>query len=155
MKIHESAENYLEAILMIKNRKGSVRSIDIANELSFSKPSVSIAMKNLRENGYISIDADGMISLEPPGQQIAEKIYERHTLLSDWLEQLGVDPKTAAEDACRIEHKRSRQKDVQIDTDAFRAPVYCRHPNTPCITCIAASTTPAMVSRFMSLLVLF
>ena len=104
MKIHESAENYLEAILMIKNRKGSVRSIDIANELSFSKPSVSIAMKNLRENGYISIGADGMISLEPPGQQIAEKIYERHTLLSDWLERLGVDPKTAAEDACRIEH---------------------------------------------------
>lgn len=69
MKIHESAENYLEAILMIKNRKGSVRSIDIANELSFSKPSVSIAMKNLRENGYISIDADGMISLEPPGSR--------------------------------------------------------------------------------------
>ena len=67
MKIHESAENYLEAILMIKNRKGSVRSIDIANELSFSKPSVSIAMKNLRENGYISIEADGITPLEPPG----------------------------------------------------------------------------------------
>ena len=104
MKIQESAENYLETILVLHQRNGHVRAIDIAGELEFSKPSVSLAMKNLRENGYISIDADGMISLEPPGQQIAEKIYERHTLLSDWLERLGVDPKTAAEDACRIEH---------------------------------------------------
>ena len=104
MKIQESAENYLETILILSKKSGAVRSIDIVNALDFTKPSVSVAMKNLRENGYISIDADGMISLEPPGQQIAEKIYERHTLLSDWLERLGVDPKTAAEDACRIEH---------------------------------------------------
>ena len=104
MKIHESAENYLETILMLKKRNGSVRSIDIANELNFSKPSVSIAMKNLRENGYINVDGDGTISLEPSGQEIAERIYERHTLLSDWLVRLGVEAETAAEDACRIEH---------------------------------------------------
>ena len=104
MQIHESAENYLEAILILKKRNGQVRSIDIANELSFSKPSVSVAMKNLRTNGYISVDEDGFISLLEKGQEIAEKIYERHTLISNWLIQLGVDPKIAAEDACRIEH---------------------------------------------------
>lgn len=109
MKIHESAENYLETILILKSRNGSVRSIDIANELNFSKPSVSVAMKNLRENGYITIDSSGMISLNPAGLEIAEKIYERHTLISDWLIRLGVDPDTAAEDACRIEHVISEE----------------------------------------------
>ena len=109
MKIHESAENYLEIILILKSRNGSVRSIDIANELNFSKPSVSVAMKNLRENGYITIDSSGMISLNPAGLEIAEKIYERHTLISDWLIRLGVDPDTAAEDACRIEHVISEE----------------------------------------------
>ena len=109
MNIHESAENYLEAILVIRKEKGSVRSIDIANHLGFSKPSVSVAMKNLRENGYITIDQSGLISLEAPGLKIAEKIYERHTLLSDWLIFLGVSPKVAAEDACRIEHVISEE----------------------------------------------
>lgn len=104
MKINESAENYLETILILKNRNGLVRSIDIASMLEFSKPSVSIAMKNLRENGYISVDSDGYISLLEKGEYIAKKIYERHTLLSDWLIALGVDPETATEDACRIEH---------------------------------------------------
>lgn len=104
MKIHESAENYLETILMIKNKKGAVRSIDIANELEFSKPSVSVAMKNLRENGYIDVDSNGYITLLESGQEIAEKMYERHTTLSNWLISLGVNPKTAVEDACRIEH---------------------------------------------------
>lgn len=104
MKIQESAENYLETILMLKKRKGAVRSIDIANELEFSKPSVSVAMKNLRENGYIEVDGDGFISLLPSGVAIAEKIYERHTVISDWLVALGVKPEVAAEDACRIEH---------------------------------------------------
>ncbi len=104
MQIHESAENYLETILVLRNRKGSVRSIDIATELGFSKPSVSIAMKNLRENGYIAVDDSGNITLLEKGHQIAEMIYERHTLLQDWLITLGVDPKIAAEDACRIEH---------------------------------------------------
>ena len=104
MKIQESAENYLETVLILKNKNGAVRSIDIANELGFSKPSVSVAMKNLRENGYIEVDSSGYITLLDSGRQIAEKIYERHTTLSKWLVSLGVDAKTAAEDACRIEH---------------------------------------------------
>lgn len=104
MKIQESAENYLETILVLHKRKGIVRSIDIANEMNFSKPSVSVAMKNLRLNGYIQMDHDGFITLTPSGKAIADKIYERHRLLSSWLEQLGVDPKIAAEDACRMEH---------------------------------------------------
>ncbi len=109
MKIQESAENYLESILMLKNSKGMVRSIDIVNVLEFSKPSVSVAMKNLRENGYIEMDADGYITLLPPGQAIAEKMYERHTTISKWLESIGVDPKTAVQDACRMEHVISEE----------------------------------------------
>lgn len=104
MKIHESAENYLETILMISERQPQVRSIDIVNELEFSKPSVSIAMKNLRENGYIQMDRDGYITLTGQGQVIAETIYERHKFLSQWLIRLGVDEQTAISDACRIEH---------------------------------------------------
>ena len=104
MKIHESAENYLETILILKKRLGQVRSIDIASELSFSKPSVSVAMKYLRLNGYIDVSKDGYITLLEKGQEIAERIYERHTLFSDWLTALGVSPEVAAEDACRIEH---------------------------------------------------
>lgn len=113
MKIHESAENYLEAILMIKNKKGLVRSIDIANELEFSKPSVSIAMKNLRQNGYIDVDENGYITLLESGLEIAQKIYERHTTISDWLISLGVDPQTAVDDACKMEHI--------ISNDSFEA----------------------------------
>ena len=109
MKIQESAENYLETILILKKRNGFVRSVDIANELEYSKPSVSVAMKNLRENGYIETDADGEILLLDKGRKIAEKIYERHTLLADWLKTLGVSPETAAEDACRIEHVISEE----------------------------------------------
>ena len=109
MKIHESAENYLETILILKKRLGQVRSIDIAGELSFSKPSVSVAMKNLRLNGYIDVDKDGFITLLDKGREIAEKIYERHTLFSDWLIALGVSPQVAAEDACRIEHVISNE----------------------------------------------
>ncbi len=104
MKIQESAENYLEAILMLRQEKGAVRSIDIAGKLEFSKPSVSIAMKNLRENGYIEMDGDGLITLTPAGQEIAERVYERHVLLTNWLVRLGVDREHAVEDACRIEH---------------------------------------------------
>ena len=104
MKIQESAENYLEAILIIHNRQGNVRSIDIANELGFSKPSVSVAMKNIRTNGYIEVDKEGFITLLDKGREIADKIYERHTLLSTWLVRMGVSPEVAAEDACRIEH---------------------------------------------------
>lgn len=103
IQIRESAENYLETILVLQKRHG-LRSIDIANELSFSKPSVSVAMKNLRLNGLIEIDEDGIITLQEAGRVIAERIYERHTLLTQWLEQLGVRPEIAAEDACRMEH---------------------------------------------------
>ena len=104
MKIQESAENYLETILVLHKRKGAVRSIDIANEMNFSKPSVSVAMKNLRQGGYVKVDDDGSIILLDKGQEIAEKIYERHTLISEWLTAMGVDAEVAAEDACRIEH---------------------------------------------------
>lgn len=109
MVIQESAENYLETILILQNRNGTVRSIDIANELDFSKPSVSVAMKNLRNNGYIEMDKSGMIRLLPSGRKIAETVYEKHTTLTRFLTALGVDPRTAAEDACRIEHVISRE----------------------------------------------
>ncbi|MDE5995473.1 MAG: metal-dependent transcriptional regulator [Eubacterium sp.] len=104
MKIQKSAEDYLETILIIKNRKGVVRSIDIVHELEFSKPSVSVAMKNLRENGYIDIDDNGYISLLAKGMEIAETMYERHIAISNWLIAIGVNPETAVNDACRIEH---------------------------------------------------
>ena len=104
MKIQESAENYLETILILQNRKGSVRAIDIVNELEYTKPSVSVAMKNLRENGYVQVSKEGHITLTEKGQAIAETMYERHTMISNWLMTLGVDPKIAVEDACRIEH---------------------------------------------------
>lgn len=109
MKIHESAEDYLEKILMLREQKGSVRSIDIAVAMGYSKPSVSIAMKNLRENGYISVDADGFITLEEPGLEIARRIYERHRKLTAFFVALGVDPDIAAHDACKIEHDLSEE----------------------------------------------
>ena len=104
MKIHESAENYLETILVLHQRKGSVRSIDIANELEFSKPSVSVAMKNLRLKGYIEMDASGLIHLLPEGRAVAEAVLEKHRLMTQFLMALGVREEVAAEDACRIEH---------------------------------------------------
>ena len=109
MKIHESAEDYLEKILMLREQKGSVRSIDIAVAMGFSKPSVSIAMKNLRENGYISVDADGFITLEEPGLEIACRIYDRHRKLTAFFVALGVDPDIAAHDACKIERDLSEE----------------------------------------------
>lgn len=120
MQIRESAENYLETILILTERKGKgeVRSIDIVNELEFSKPSVSVAMKNLRENGYITVSKDGYIELTEKGAEIAEKMYERHTLLSKWLVTLGVDEKTAVEDACRIEHVISEKSFAAIKKHA-------------------------------------
>ena len=109
MKIHESAENYLETILVLQQRNGSVRSIDIANELEFSKPSVSVAMKNLRLNGYIEVDAAGQIRLLPEGRAIAEAVLEKHKMMTAFLIALGVSPEVAAEDACRIEHVLSNE----------------------------------------------
>lgn len=109
MKIHESAENYLEAILILRQEKGAVRSIDVAQHMQFTKPSVSRAMTLFRQNGYVTMDRDGFISLTESGLEIAERIYERHRLLTDWLVHLGVSPETAAEDACRIEHDISEE----------------------------------------------
>ena len=109
MKIYESAENYLEAILMIGQRKPQVRSIDIANELGFSKPSVSHAMKQFRENGYIVMAADGTITLTELGREVAERMYERHKVLTRMLIALGVSEETAREDACRMEHHISQE----------------------------------------------
>ena len=104
MKTHESAENYLETILILSQRQAAVRSIDIVNELGFSKPSVSVAMKNLRNNGFITMDSSGFITLTEEGRKIADMVYERHRLLSRWLIHLGVEETIAVEDACRIEH---------------------------------------------------
>lgn len=104
MQIRESAENYLEAILVIERKKGSVRSIDVARHLDFSKPSVSRAMTLLKGNGYIIVDGDGLLHLTDSGREIAERIYERHELFTKWLIMLGVDPDIAAEDACKLEH---------------------------------------------------
>lgn len=109
MNIHESAEDYLEAILMLKNEKGYARSVDIAAKLNVTKPSVSFAMKRLRENDYLLMDAENLITLTPKGLAIAERILDRHTTLSRFLMQLGVGEKQAYEDACKIEHDISEE----------------------------------------------
>lgn len=109
MNIYESAEDYLETILILRQRNGMVRSIDIAREKNISKPSVSIAMKKLRENGYIEVSQEGFLTLLPPGQEIAQRIYHRHTMLTRFLERLGVSPETAAADACKMEHDLSAE----------------------------------------------
>ncbi len=107
MRIYESSEDYLEAVLMLQEKNGQVRSIDIANELNFSKPSVSIAMKKLRENGYIEMDGSSLITLTDAGMEIAARIYERHRILTQLLLALGVSAENARVDACRIEHDLS------------------------------------------------
>lgn len=104
MAVHESGEMYLEAIWVLSKKQGFVRSIDVGEYLGYSKPSVSRAMGILRNEGFLCVEADGGISLTDEGRRIAEKIYERHTLLTNFLEQLGVSPETAAADACKIEH---------------------------------------------------
>lgn len=109
MQIKESAENYLEMILILKEQTGHVRSIDIATNLGYTKASVSIAMKKLRENGYIHVDESGYITLEKAGQEIAVKMYDRHQTLTNLLVAAGVSQETAAEDACRIEHVISNE----------------------------------------------
>lgn len=109
MVIHESAEDYLETILMLSKKLPVVRSIDIANEMGYKKSSVSIAMKKLRESEHIRVTKEGYIYLTDSGREIAEMIYERHQILSSWLIQLGVNKQTAEEDACRIEHDISNE----------------------------------------------
>ena len=118
MKIQESAENYLETLYVLSKKCGNVRSIDIANELSFSKASVSIAMKNFREEGYITVDEDGSLKLTQKGLEIAERVYDRHEILARALMALGVDKDTAYEDACKIEHHIS-DKSVQKIKEHF------------------------------------
>ena len=105
----ESLEDYLETILMLQKSKGQVRSIDIANEMNFTKPSVSVAMKNLREKGYITMDSTGYITLTEVGRQRAEDVLERHTLLADLLMRIGVSKETALADACKVEHDLSEE----------------------------------------------
>ena len=102
--LYESGENYLETILVLQNKGISVRSIDIATELDFSKPSVSRAVGILKNGGFIEVNIDGFITLTVEGKEVAERIYERHLVLSKWLVDLGVDERTAAEDACKLEH---------------------------------------------------
>ena len=114
MIIKESAENYLEAILMIKKKKGYVRSIDIANLLNFTKPSVSVAMKAFREEKYITVDGDGNINLTDKGMKIAAKVYERHEIIAMALMALGVEETTAYEDSCKIEHDISDQTFLKL-----------------------------------------
>ena len=110
IRSHESSEDYLERILMIRQQKGQVRSIDIVNSMNYSKPSISIAMKKLRESGMVVMDDNGYITLTETGQQVAEKIYQRHLLLTKVLAAIGVDKDRAEEQACRIEH------DIDDDT---------------------------------------
>ena len=107
--LNESAENYLETILILSQKLPVVRSVDIANELGFKKSSVSVAMKNLREKKHIRVDEQGFIHLTPSGLEIANMIYERHTLLSSWLIHLGVPADVAAADACKMEHVISKE----------------------------------------------
>jgi len=114
MKIRESAENYLETIFVLRQNGSSVRAVDIANELEFSKPSISIALKNLRAEGFIETDEDGFITLTESGLEIARSTYERHLVISDWLISMGVDKQTAVNDACRIEHVLSEQSFLAI-----------------------------------------
>ena len=109
MKIQESAENYLETILLLKNKKNEVRSIDIANELGFSKPSISRAVSLFKQEGYITVDEHGIISLTEAGLNIAKSVSERHKILTEFLVSIGVNNKTASEDACRIEHVISEE----------------------------------------------
>lgn len=114
MVIHESAEDYLESILILQERLGSVRSIDIVNELGYSKPSVSIAMKKLRENGYIAMAGDGTITLNESGLEIATRIYRRHKTITKLFVKLGVPPDIAAEDACKVEHDLNEETFAKI-----------------------------------------
>lgn len=120
IKINESVENYLETILVLSKKLPVVRSVDIAEELDFKKSSISVAMKNLRENGYITVTESGFIYLTDAGREIAEMIYERHDLLSSWLEKLGVDAITAAEDACKMEHVISKKSFEAIKSHVMK-----------------------------------
>ncbi len=121
MKIQESAENYLEAILVLKKEKGRIRSIDIARHLEFTKPSISRAINLLKNNGYVTVDKEGWIELTEEGQTIAGKVYERHSFIAAWLTSIGVPADIAAEDACRIEHDISDETFQKVKEFVTRA----------------------------------
>lgn len=126
MKPLESAENYLEAIYMLSQNGEPVRSVDVAAELDYSRPSVSVAMKNLREGGFIIVDGNGHITLTDSGKAVAQSMYDRHTLISDWLIFLGVDKETAVKDACKMEHGMSQESFMAIKKhiDEWKLGVY-------------------------------
>ncbi len=113
-KLYESGENYLETILILQNRNGEVRSIDIVREMELSKPSVSRAVSILKDGGFILVDDGGYITFTDTGREVAETIYERHRVLTDWLIGIGVDPKVAAKDACRLEHAISAESFAKL-----------------------------------------
>ncbi|MGM9528222.1 MAG: metal-dependent transcriptional regulator [Oscillospiraceae bacterium] len=117
MKIQKSAEDYLEMILMLSEKKGYARSIDVANEMGVTKPSVSVAVKRLRENGYLSMDGNGLLTLTESGDEIARRMYDRHKMLTEFFVSIGVSEETAREDACKIEH--------DLSDESYRA--MCRH----------------------------
>lgn len=117
MKIQKSAEDYLEMVMMLEERKGNVRSIDIATEMGVTKPSVSVAVKRLRENGYLTVSEDGLLHLTESGSAIAQEMYDRHRMLTDFFVSIGVAPETAREDACKVEH--------DLSDETFKA--LCRH----------------------------
>ena len=123
MKIQESAEMYLETILVLSQKNGQVRSIDIATEMGFSKPSVSFAMKRFRENGYIEVDDAGLITLTAKGKEIAENVYERHQVLSQYFISIGVSEEVAQDDACRVEHVISQEtfEKMKAHVEAFHS----------------------------------
>ncbi len=123
-RLYESGENYLETILTLKSRGKDVRSIDVVHEMGLSKPSVSRAMRILREGGFIEVDSGGYITLTPDGKEVAERIYERHKVLTDWLIGIGVDEKTAATDACKLEH------DISIESfQKLKEHIHDKHKN--------------------------
>ena len=117
MKIQKSAEDYLEMILMLSEKKGYARSIDVANEMGVTKPSVSVAVKRLRENGYLSMDGNGLLTLTESGDEIARRMYDRHKMLTEFFVSIGVSEETARVDACKIEH--------DLSDESYRA--MCRH----------------------------
>ena len=120
MQIHESAEDYLEAILMLREKTGAVRAVDVAEALSFTKASVSVAMKKLRENGYVRLDEEGFLLLTPTGEAIASRIYSRHKALTDFFVSLGVSEEIAAKDACKVEHDLSQETVEMLLAHALR-----------------------------------
>ena len=129
MKIQKASEDYLETMLMMKEKHGYIRSVDVAEHLGVTKPSVSYATKRLRENGYIAMDPAGLITLTEKGLEIAERMYERHKLLSSLLVKLGVDENTAIEDACKIEHDLSEETFEKIKAYAAAGSTFAETGN--------------------------